>query len=165
MTITDEPGSAEIVENPIERKVLPLARSLILATGAVSAVILNALAGAGDHPHLAALLIRWFAALPFLAFGFFYAGLIYFRQYKLPAVVTHDGRPRWLVAVADYLISKTPQKAKRVLQWTAETYILVLMFAVVGFCLLLGGILLLKGAVLFIEVNSLLYQNQLKLLS
>ena len=150
---------------PRKNAVLSFAHALTFATGAVAAVMLNALAGVGGHPHLAALLIRWFAALPFLVIGAFYAGLIYFQQYKLPGVVEHNRRPRWLVSIADFLISKTPRKMGIALHSAAETYIFILMLAVVAVCLFLGGLLLLKGAVLFAEVNSLLYQQQLEMLS
>ncbi len=165
MTLPENGDMAETSALTKKTAILSFTRSLILATGAVAAVILNALAGVGDHPHLAALFIRWFAALPFLVIGVFYAGLIYFGHFRLPAVNENDRRPRWLVAAADFLIAKTPHKVKTALHWSAEMYVLLLMLAVVGVCLVFGGVLLLEGAVLFAEVNSLLYQQQLELLS
>ncbi|MBT27178.1 hypothetical protein ACSSNL_06325 [Thalassobius sp. S69A] len=144
-----------------DRPEMVLEKWLIYATGAVAAVVLNALSGSGDHPHLAAMLIRWFAAIPLLMAGIYYAGLVYFRRYKIPEPLEVDRRPKWMISVVDYLANKTPENMKTVIVWSTETYLLVFMLAVSGLCLLLGWALLADGFELFNRVNSLLYQQQL----
>jgi hypothetical protein len=148
-----------------ERQMAVLTQWLIIATGAVAAVIVNAFAGAGDHPHLAAMFLCWFAPLPFFVFGLFYAGTIYFGQYKLFYRAESDHRPKWLIALADYLISKTPLKIRKTLHWTAETYLFIFGLFVVVTCFVSGTWLFVEGTNLFLEVNSLQYKLQLQSLT
>lgn len=156
-----ETSSANRAKDRPERA---LEKWLIYATGAVAAVVLNALSGAGDHPHLAAMLIRWFAAIPLLVAAIYFLGLVFFGHYKVPETREVDPRPKWLISTAHYLTNKTPEKLKTVIVWFTETYILVILLGASAFGLFFGWLLLVDGFELFNQVNSLLYQQQLEAL-
>ncbi|WP_299555652.1 hypothetical protein [uncultured Tateyamaria sp.] len=162
--MADQPQPTEYDYKAAEQQLGSLAKWQIIATGAVAAVLVNGLASSGDHPHLAAMLVRWLAALPFIMFGVFYVATLYFRQFKLFYRAEHDYRPMWLRRSADYLISITPEGLRKTLHWTAETYLLFFGICVAAVCFLCGTLLLLDGFELFQRVNSLQYERELFLL-
>ena len=131
-----------------EAKLFILIKWQIIATGAIAAVLVNALAGSGDHPHLSAMFISWLIALPFMMLGIFQAGMIYFRQYKLFYYAERDNRPKWLRRLADCLIEKTPKKIKTALHWTAETYLLL-------FSVLVAALAFSVGSLCFFRIGKL----------
>ncbi|PXW76552.1 hypothetical protein BZA02_11461 [Ruegeria sp. P4] len=150
-----------VVENKPE---MMFAKWLTYALGAVSAVVLNALSGAADQPHMSAMLIRWFAAIPFLGFGIYYAALVYLQHYKLPDTHENDPRPSWMIAMTNWISDKTPARVKTVLKMSVETNLLLVMLGVSAVCLSLAAMLFWDGFELFNQVNALQYQQQVQAL-
>ncbi len=162
--VTNQAQAVEYDYKSAERQLGVLAKWQIIATGTIAAVLVNGLASSGGHPHLAAMLVRWLIALPFVMFGAFYAATLYFRQYKLFYRADRDYRPMWLKQLADHLISLTPEGLRKALHWTAETYLLFFGILVVVVCFACGALLLLNGFELFQKVNSLHYEREIFLL-
>lgn len=158
---TEQAQAPEYDHDAAEQQLGTLAKWQIIATGAIAAVLVNGLASSGGHPHLAAMLVRWLVALPFIMFGVFYAAMLYFRQYKLFYRAERDYRPMWLTRSADCLISITPEGLRKTLNWTAETYLLFFGLLVVVVCFACGALLFSDGFELFQKMNSLQYEREL----